>query len=71
MNGSIKQTNYKQYRLYKSCEHTDKIENIENIENADSTLVAENCNFSVYSMAAAAGGFLMCLGIILYAILTA
>ena len=37
----------------------------------DSKLMSENCNFSVYSMAAVAGGFLLCVGIILYALLTA
>ena len=36
----------------------------------ESNLVAENCNVSVYSMAATAGGILMCVGIVLYAILT-
>ncbi len=36
----------------------------------ESKLMAENCNFSVYSMAAVAGGILLCFGIILYALLT-
>ena len=36
----------------------------------DSKLVAENCNFSIYSMVAMAGGILLCAGIILYALLT-
>ena len=35
-----------------------------------SELVAENCNASGFSLAAVAGGILMCLGIILYAIFT-
>ena len=37
----------------------------------DSKLMADNCNFSGYSMAAVAGGILLCLGILLYAFLTA
>ena len=36
----------------------------------DSKLMAEDCNFSTYSMAAVAGGILLCIGIILYALLT-
>ena len=36
----------------------------------DSKLMAENCNFSIYSMAAMAGGLLLCVGIVLYALLT-
>ncbi|MBQ9086799.1 MAG: hypothetical protein IJY47_06395 [Clostridia bacterium] len=39
-------------------------------EAMNSDLIPENCNFSVYSMAAMAGGILLCLGIVLYAILT-
>ena len=37
----------------------------------DSKLTSEDCNFSLYSMAAVAGGILLCIGIILYALLTA
>lgn len=36
----------------------------------ESKLTADNCNFSVYSMAAMAGGILLGIGIVLYAILT-
>ncbi len=39
-------------------------------ENTDDQLMPDGCNFSGYSMAAMAGGILLCLGIILYAILT-
>ena len=39
-------------------------------EGAEPALVAENCKASSFSLAAFAGGFLMTLGIILYAILT-
>ena len=37
----------------------------------DEAVVSENCNFSAYSMAAVAGGILLCIGIVLYALLTA
>lgn len=36
----------------------------------NSELIPENYNFSAYSMAAVAGGILLCLGIVLYAILS-
>ena len=36
----------------------------------ESNLMAENCNFSIYSMAAIAGGLLLCAGIVVYALLT-
>lgn len=36
----------------------------------ESKLMADNCNFSAYSMAAVAGGILLCLGIVLYALVT-
>lgn len=36
----------------------------------ESRLMAEDCNFSAYSMAAVAGGILLCLGIVLYALIT-
>ncbi len=36
----------------------------------ESKLMADNCNFSVYSMVAMAGGLLLCMGIVLYAFLT-
>ena len=36
----------------------------------EAPVTAEDCNFSTYSMAAFAGGILLCLGIVLYALLT-
>ncbi len=33
-------------------------------------VIPADCNFSAYSMATIAGGILLCLGIVLYAILT-
>ena len=36
----------------------------------ESKLMADNCNFSAYSMAAVAGGILLCLGIVFYALIT-
>ena len=39
-------------------------------ETMNSELIPADCNFSTYSMAAIAGGILLCLGIVLYAILT-
>ncbi len=39
------------------------------MENTE--LMAENCNCSVYSLFAVAGGLLLCLGIIAYALLMA
>ena len=48
--------------------------NIERNENElyngmDMRLVPEDCNCSGYTMAAVAGGLLLCLGIIVYALL--
>lgn len=39
-------------------------------ESMNTELIPESCNFSAYSMAALAGGILLCLGIVLYAFLT-
>ena len=46
---------------------TIKRENYEQIENE---MISRNCNFSGYSMATVAGGILLCIGIVIYAILT-
>lgn len=40
-----------------------------NYEIGEGRLTAENCNFSGYSMAAIAGGILLCIGIVLYALI--
>ncbi len=54
MNGTIKRENYKHFA-----------------HETNTTVPApESCNFSAYSMAAVAGGILLCVGIIIYAILT-
>ncbi len=42
----------------------------ERYERIENETVSENCGFSGYSMAAVAGGILLGIGIILYAILT-
>ena len=65
MNGTMKHTGYKGY--YKSYEAPAIYENYEEQEEA---LVAENCNASGFSLAAMAGGILMCIGIVVYALLT-
>ncbi len=39
--------------------------------NEDMRIVPENCNCSVYTMAAVAGCLLFCVGIIIYALLAA
>lgn len=39
------------------------------MDTMDMGLVAENCQCSGYTMAAVAGGLLLCLGIIVYALL--
>lgn len=41
-----------------------------NYAHFEQDVMSENCSFSGYSMAAVAGGILLCLGIIIYAILT-
>ena len=45
--------------------------NIENRVNDDMRIVAENCNFSAYTMATVACGILLCVGIIVYALFAA
>lgn len=42
----------------------------ENYEQFENEVVSQNCNFSGYSMASVAGGILLCVGIVIYAILT-
>ena len=42
----------------------------ENYEQVEEEIISRNCNFSGYSMAAVAGGILLCIGIVIYAILT-
>lgn len=42
----------------------------ENYEQFENETVSQNCNFSGYSMASVAGGVLLCVGIVIYAILT-
>ena len=54
MNGSIKRTDYAKFEY----------------EQVESKPLAENCNFSGFSMAAVAGGLLLCVGIVIYALLT-
>ena len=48
---------------------TMKRENFERFE-IENEIVSENCKLSGFSMAAVAGGILLCLGIIVYAVLT-
>ena len=55
MNGTMKRENFKQFEKY---------------EQFEKDLAPENCNFSGYSMAMVAGAILLCLGIVIYAILT-
>lgn len=45
--------------------------NIENRVSDDMRIVAENCNFSAYTMATVACGILLCVGIIVYALFAA
>ena len=60
-----------QAKLHVPCAYESYRSETCNEESAPmSELVAPNCNASAFSMAAVAGGLLMCLGIILYAILT-
>lgn len=42
----------------------------ENYEQVETEIMNQYCNFSGYSMAAIAGGILLCVGIVIYAILT-
>ncbi len=39
-------------------------------EQTENEIMPENCNFSGYSMATVAGSILLCIGIVIYAILT-
>lgn len=39
-------------------------------EQIEKEIISQNCNFSGYSMATVAGGILLCVGIVIYAILT-
>ena len=48
---------------------TMKRENFERFE-IENNLVSEDCKASGFSMAAVAGGILLCIGIIIYAVLT-
>ena len=48
---------------------TMKRENFERFE-IEKNLVSEDCKVSGFSMAAVAGGILLCIGIIIYAVLT-
>ena len=41
-----------------------------NYAYVENDIMSEDCGFSGYSMAAMAGGILLCIGIIIYAILT-
>ncbi len=41
-----------------------------NYEQMEDEMISKNCNFSGYSMATVAGGILLCIGIVVYAILT-
>ena len=42
----------------------------ENYDQVGNEIMDQNCNFSGYSMAAVASGILLCVGIVIYAILT-
>ena len=54
MNGSLKRTDYVNFEY----------------EQVDCKPIADSCNFSGFSMAAVAGGILLCVGIVIYALLT-
>ena len=41
------------------------------VKNEEMNILPENCNCSVYSMAAVAGCLLLCIGIVIYALLCA
>lgn len=66
MNGTMKRTSYDGY--FKNYETSNVYEIYE--EKKEEALVAENCNASGFSLAAMAGGILMCVGILVYALLT-
>ena len=42
----------------------------EKYEQIEDEMISQNCNFSGYSMATVAGGILLGIGIIIYAVLT-
>ena len=66
MNGTMKRASYETY--FKSYEAPKAYEIYE--EKKEEALVAENCNVSGFGLASMAGGILMCIGMIVYAILT-
>ena len=66
MNGTMKRTRYDSY--FKSYEAPTVYEIYE--ENGQEPPVAENCNASWFSLATMAGGILMCLGIVIYALIS-
>ncbi len=66
MNGTMKTTKYENY--FKSYEAPKAYEIYD--EKEEDALVSENCNASGFSLAAMAGGILMCIGIVIYALLT-
>jgi hypothetical protein len=60
-------TQYQKRKRRKTMNGTIKRENYEQVETE---IMNQYCNFSGYSMAAIAGGILLCVGIVIYAILT-
>lgn len=66
MNGTMKRTNYETY--FKNYEAPKAYEIYE--EKEADALIAENCNASGFSLAAVAGSILMCIGFVIYALLT-
>lgn len=65
MNGIMKHCEYDVYQSKYSCPEKKAVCDVK-----EEGLIAEDCRASGYSLAAMAGGLLLCLGIILYAILT-
>ena len=66
MNGTMKRANYETY--FKNYEAPKAYEIYE--EKEEDALIAENCNASGFSLAAVAGSILMCIGFVIYALLT-
>ena len=66
MNGTMKRTSYDSY--FKSYEAPKAYEVYK--ESAEEKLVSETCHTSAFSLAAMAGGILMCVGIVVYALIT-
>ncbi len=64
MNGTMKQTYYKPL-----CEKYNKFESFE-CDRREEEKTEENYGLSAFSMMAVAGGLLMCVGMIVYALLT-